>query len=498
MSVDYKKLLEKIDKQIEEGPFKDNWESLSKYQVPDWYKDIKFGIFIHWGVYSAAAYANEWYPRNMYIKDSDEYKHHIETYGPHKDFGYKDYIPMLTGANFDADKWLKLFEDCKAQYMVPVAEHHDGFQMYASEISEWNAAKMGPHKDIIGELMNAADKTSVVFGVSSHRIEHWWFLGHGREFESDIKGEFERGHIYWPSMEEPDTHFNTTPANPPTAEYMEDWLIRTCEIVDRFHPAILYFDWWIEIEALRPYLKKALAYYYNAMAKIGRMGVVNYKHDEILQGCAVPTVERGQFADIKPYVWQTDTSTCFNSWGYTVNNRYKEPQDIVCDLVDVVSKNGRMLLNIGPKPDGTITDEETAILQNIGKWLSVGSEGLYGCHTYKVFGEGPLKIEEGMFKDAEAKVFSSKDFRFTVNKGNIYVYALGNSEDGIYRIETFGRKNADDSPKYLGRILKVVLPGTQEEGKLDKELAFEMRDDALEIKCDKKSRYPLVFKLEVL
>ena len=494
--IDEKKELERIDSVIKNGPYDDTWESLSKYSVPKWYKDLKFGIFIHYGLYSAAAFANEWYPRNMYIKDSDEYKHHIETYGPHKDFGYKDYVPMLKAENFNANSWLELFEEAGAQYMVPVAEHHDGFMMYDSKVSDWNAAKMGPCRDIIGELEKASETTDITFGASSHRIEHWWFLGNGRDFDSDIKGEFPKDHIYWPSQKEPKDHFDVTPDNPPSQEYMEDWLIRTCEIIDRFHPAILYFDWWILIEVLRPYLKKALAYYYNAMASIGREGVVNFKHDEILHGCAVPTVERGQFAEIKPYLWQTDTATCFNSWGYTPDNRYKQPNDIVCDLVDIVSKNGRMLLNVGPKPDGTITKEDTDILKNIGKWLKINGQAIYGCDTYKTFGEGPTKIQEGFFQDGNVRKYTAHDFRFTVNNGNIYIIALGKPENGSYVVKTFGRKTSEGQVNFLGRFDKVSLLGTVE-GASEKEVTYKITDEGLVIDCAKASEYPLVFKLEV-
>lgn len=499
MGFDYNKELQRIDEVIAKGPYKDTWESLGKYEVPKWYKDIKFGIFIHWGVYAAAAYANEWYPRNMYIKDTDEYKHHIEVFGNHKEHGYKDYIPMLTGENFDADKWTDLFEKSGAEYFVPVAEHHDGFQMYKSKLSKWNAAEMGPKRDVIGELREAADKKGLTFGTSSHRIEHWWFLANGRDFESDICGEFDREDMYWPSVKEPADQHDSFSEPYPTKEFMEDWLIRTCEIVDRFHPSILYFDWWIHHIAVRPYLKKAAAYYYNEMERVGKTGVINYKHDEFLFGSAVPDMERGQFSEAKPYPWQTDTSTCFNSWGYTVMNRYKEATDILCDLVDVVSKNGRMLLNIGPKPDGTVTDEETSILLEIGKWLKVNGEAIYGSRLYKTFGEGPTKVVEGMFNDSDVKVFTSDDFRFTVNHGNIYAIAMRASDNGEYNITSFAQQNADGSHKFMGNILKVQALGE------DSEAEFKLDNTGLHIRSDYKpsqisdklGNAPLVFRLTI-
>ena len=170
---------------------------------PQWWKDAKFGIFIHWGVYSVPAYASEWYPRCMYMQGTREYQHHLETYGEHKDFGYKDFIPMFKAEKFSADAWADLFKKAGARYVVPVAEHHDGFQMYQSDISPWNAAEMGPCRNVLGELKAAVEKRGMTLGASTHRVEHWFFMGHGKEFDSDIKEPLQRGDFYWPAMPEP-------------------------------------------------------------------------------------------------------------------------------------------------------------------------------------------------------------------------------------------------------------------------------------------------------
>ena len=174
--MEMEKYLETIEEVIAKGKYKDTWESLQQYRVPDWYGDVKFGIFIHWGIFSVPAFANEWYSRNMYIQGSPEYEHHIKTYGPQKDFGYKDFIPMFKAENFHAEEWAALFKEAGAQYVMPVAEHHDGFQMYDSELSEWNAANMGPKRDVLGELYTAFDKQGLVKCASSHRVEHWFFM----------------------------------------------------------------------------------------------------------------------------------------------------------------------------------------------------------------------------------------------------------------------------------------------------------------------------------
>lgn len=195
-----------IDETIKNGPYKDDWDSLSMYEVPQWYRQAKFGIFIHWGLYSVPAFSNEWYSRNMYIQGTKEYEHHLTVYGNHKDFGYKDFIPLFTAQQFNPDEWAALFQASGAKYVIPVAEHHDGFQMYKSAVSHYNTYEMGPGRDILGELKAAFGKHDLELGVSSHRAEHWFFMSHGKEFESDIHEPLERGDFYWPSMPEPDHH----------------------------------------------------------------------------------------------------------------------------------------------------------------------------------------------------------------------------------------------------------------------------------------------------
>lgn len=485
-----KEYLAKIDSVIENGKYKDTWESLSQYRVPEWYKDSKFGIFIHWGLYSVPAYGSEWYSRNMYIKDSWEYKHHIETYGAHKDFGYKDFIPMFKAEKFSADEWCDLFKQAGAQYIVPVAEHHDGFQMYKSEVSHWNAYEMGPHKDIVGELSESARRHGIVNGASSHRVEHWFFMGHGREFESDITDDEKYGDFYYPAMPEPN-HHDLFSKPTPTKEYLEDWLVRCCEIVDRFQPKIIYFDWWIQHSAVKPYLKKFAAYYYNRAEEWGG-GVINYKHDAFMFGCAVVDIERGQFADAKPFIWQTDTAVAKNSWCYTENNDYKSPREIICDLVDIVSKNGRLLLNIGPKADGTIPDEDRHILLEIGKWLSVNGEAIYGSAVWRYAAEGPTKVEEGQFADGNDKNYTSRDIRFTVNNGCLYATVLSYPENGEVCIESLREADASRLPLFHGIIKDVDVLGFSEKPE------FKRDEKGLHIKTNTvKSEYPVVFKIKV-
>ena len=176
--IDRKARLREIDSVIESGKYSADWESLSAHGIPEWYPRAKFGIFIHWGVYSVPAFGSgsEWYPRNMYVRGTADFEYHRKTFGEHRDFGYKDFVPMFRAENFDADEWAEIFADAGAKYVVPVAEHHDGFQLYSSELSEWNSVEMGPKRDIMGELKTAFDKKGLEMGVSTHRAEHWFFM----------------------------------------------------------------------------------------------------------------------------------------------------------------------------------------------------------------------------------------------------------------------------------------------------------------------------------
>ena len=454
-----KQYLKTIDEVIARGPYTDTWESLSAHALPRWYHDAKFGIFIHWGVYSVPAFGNEWYPRSMYQQGSPEYEHHLKTYGPHKDFGYKDFIPLFKAEKFDAAEWADLFQKAGAKFVMPVAEHHDGFQMYDSGLSDWCASKMGPKKDIVGLLGQELAKRDIVLTTSSHRIEHYWFMNGGREFESDMPEEIPYGDLYWPSVKSP---FAGLPLGTEAVrgfavapEYMDDWLARTCEIVDKYRPKIMYFDWWIQVEPMKPYLRKFAAYYYNRAAEWGEEVTINYKNDAFAYGVATRDIERGQLADVSPDFWQNDTSVAKNSWGYTEGNDYKDPDEIIADLVDVVSKNGSLLLNIGPKSDGTIPDEDRHILLEIGKWLSVNGEGIYGTSHWKKYGEGPTLTPEGHFTDTLRKSFTAEDFRFTCKPGALYVFAMKWPEDGVVRIRTLGR----DNRKFNGVIRKAEILG---------------------------------------
>jgi alpha-L-fucosidase len=438
-----------------EGPFAPSWSSLARFKVPDWYQDAKFGIFIHWGLYSVPAFDNEWYPRNMYKKGEKAFDHHVATFGPQSTFGYKDFIPRFTAEHFDAAKWAALFKAAGARYVVPVAEHHDGFPMYDSAFTRWSAATMGPKRDVIGELAKAVRAEGLIFGLSSHRVEHWWFFDQGMTFDSDVRDP-RYAELYGPAVDQKTSEAQKTP---PDRAFLENWLARCAELVDKYQPQLVWFDWWIAQPAVHPYMQQFAAFYYNRAAQWGKGVAINYKKhggESFPDTAGVLDIERGQLAAIRPLFWQTDTSVSKNSWGYVTNQQYKTVDSIVDDLVDIVSKNGALLLNIGPKPDGTIAEPEERMLREIGRWLSVNGEAIYGTRPWTVFGEGPTAVIEGSFADTKRAAFTSADLRFT-KKGNVlYAIALAWPADGIVTVKTL----ATGGSALPGDIAGVQLLGS--------------------------------------
>jgi len=452
--------LRQVAQVIGQGPFAASFDSLGAYRTPTWYRGAKFGIFIHWGVYSVPGYCGspgfggEWYPRHMYQRGTPEFNHHLEVYGPHKQFGYKDFIPQFKAEKFDPGRWAQLFRDAGAKFVVPVAEHHDGFAMYDTVLSDWCAAKMGPKRDIIGLLAQATREAGLTFGLSSHRAEHWWFFDEAMKFDSDVRDPANAG-LYGPAQPRPASFHDVTSPEGPNEAFLQDWLLRSCELVDKYQPQLVWFDWWIQHLAFRPYLEKFGAYYYNRCAQWNRDGAINYKYQAFDEGTAVFDIERGQLAGARPLFWQTDTSVSKNSWGYVKGQDYKTPASLIHDLVDIVSKNGALLLNIGPRPDGTIPEPEQDLLRQIGGWLTVHSEAIYGTRPWVTFGEGPTPVLDGAFTDTKRRAFTSEDIRFTCRGETIYAIALAWPADGRLAI----RALAADSIFAPARINRVELLG---------------------------------------
>lgn len=454
--------------------YESNWESVDKRPTPNWFSDAKFGIFIHWGVYSVPAFGSEWYPRNMYDTASDEFKHHVATYGTQDKFGYKDFIPMFKAEKFDPVQWVTLFKKSGARYVVPVAEHHDGFAMYNTALSRWNAFNMGPKRDIIGELSKEIRKQGLIFGLSSHRIEHWFFFNHGREFKSDVLDP-KYADFYGPARQEDETM---------TPEFMNDWLLRSTELVNKYQPQLFWFDWWIQQPALEPYRKSFASYYYNMGLQWNKGVVINYKYDRSFpDGVAVLDLERGKLDSVRQLPWQTDDALGNISWGYIKNNTFKSARYVVTNLIDIVSKNGNLLLNIGPRSDGTITDEETQVLLGTGKWLDVNGDAIYGTRPWKLYGEGPTRSASGAFAD-QTIPFNAKDIRFTTKGDELFVITLGLPTESTM-VKSLGIKMNH------GLVADISMMGSADK------VSWTQKNDALSIKpaAHYPSDFAVVYKV---
>lgn len=486
--------LERVRAETAGGPFRADWDSLGVYRVPDWFRDAKFGIFIHWGVYSVPAFDNEWYPRNMYVKVSAAFKHHVETYGPHSRFGYKDFIPEFRAEHFDPDAWVDLFVRAGARYIIPVAEHCDGFPMYDSGITDWNAAKMGPKRDVVGELAVATRNRGLHFGASSHRAEHWWWYGVGMKFDSDVQDKRYAG-LYGSAEpralpgeddgKEPDPD-HLEQWLPPDKAFLDDWLARSTEIVDKYHPDFLYFDWWIGQPAFQPYLLRFAAFYYSQAVRRKQEVVLTYKDHDFPENAAVLDVERGKLDALRLLPWQTDTSLSVHSWGYVKNDEYRDAKSLIGELADVVSKNGNLLLNVGPKSDGTIPDEAQRILLQMGAWLKVNGEAIYGTRPWLLYGEGPTKVTSSAL-NTDRQEFTPEDIRFTTRGDVLYAIALGWPAGGTLRVHSLRQ----GTPYLHGPVCSVQLLGS------DTPMKWAQKEDGLYIEFPERAPEQPAFAFRV-
>lgn len=466
--------LEKIDGVIEAGKFKDNWESLSQFRIPSWYREGRFGIFIHWGVYSVPAYFNEWYPRLMYRKGHPVSIHHNKTYG--RSFEYRHFIEQFKPAEFDAEEWADIFKKSGAKYIMPVGEHHDGVKMYESSLNRWNMMELNG-RDYIAELHSACDKVGLGFMISNHRAEHFWFFNGARRFFPDSEVALNKysdlyGPAYLPDTGHEDNFDAEISATP---DFLEEWLATACEMIDRNQPLAVYFDWWVHNDEFRPYLKKFLAYYYNRGIEWGKEVCVFYKWGALFDGCGVFDVERGQINGVSRKLWQNDTAIAKNSWGFTQGNKFKTPGEIIRNMIEVFSKNGCYMLNVGPMSNGKICEEEKSVLLEIGKWMEINGSAVYGSYPFEVCCFEGKKSKNGSFK--ENKKFSSKDFCFTAGKGKIYVFPMGKTIPEKIKIKAL-RKANEGGIRY--KIKKIAFMGS------GNSLSFEQNNKCLTIHTGRK------------
>jgi alpha-L-fucosidase len=491
-------LLKEAERQANDGPFRPDWASLRQYEIPQWYKDAKFGIFIHWGVYSVPGAENEWYPRNMYKPKEGAYKNfqeHFSSQDPAaKDaLGYKDLIPKFRAEKWDPAAWAALFKEAGARYVVPVAEHHDGFSMYDSGLSDWTAVKMGPKRDVVGELAKAVRAEGLHFGLSSHRAEHDFFFDGGREIRSDVNDP-KYASLYGPAHAwlevSADNHQLVNDWTYVSPAWTADWLARATELVEKYKPEIVYYDWWMGQPNFRGRVQEFDAFYYNFAAAHGYTGVVNFKDYAMDWKSAVRDFERGQLASIEPNHWQTDTSISKLSWGYIEHDQYQGPEFLVHQLIDIVSKNGNLLLNIGPKPDGTIPQEIQTTLKEMGGWLKANGEAIYGTTPWKVYGEGPTQVIGGAFHDQDTKPYTTEDFRFTAKGNTVYAIGMGCPASGTQEFATIHALGSEKDAKGL-TLESIELAGSTE--KMD----WMQTPEALNVKlpASMSCKYAYVLKI---
>ena len=409
-----------IFSQTQEHHFLPTFESLEKVNpVPEWFKDAKFGIYFHWGVYSVPAFANEWYPRNMYIKGSVENNHHMETYGDVPDWPYNNFItgardkqanfvqfaPQLksAGGEFDPEEWAQLFADAGARFAGPVAEHHDGFSMWASEVNPWNAKDMGPKLDLVGLLTNAIRKRGMKVFLSMHHAYH-------------ITGYYNAV----PKTDDPKLQMLYGQLGKEKNEVL--WLNKHKEIIDNYKPDILYQDFNLHLIS-EPVLLGFLSYYYNRAIEWNKEVVATFK-DGLNKKCAVLDYERGGPSDITENFWLTDDAISSSSWCYTEGIGYYSKRQILHAFLDRISKNGNMILNISPKADGSIPQEQKDILLAMGSWLKKYGEAVYATRAWEKYGEGPTQMGASHGVMGAPVAGTAGDVRYTRSKDNTILYAI--------------------------------------------------------------------------
>jgi alpha-L-fucosidase len=399
------------------------------------------------------------------------FEHHRENWGPQEEFGYKDFIPLFTADQFDADEWIDLFVRSGAKYVGPVAEHHDGFAMWDSELTDWDAADMGPKRDIVGELAVAARKRGLKFLTSFHHAFNWRYYEPAYRYDAQdprYAGLYNQPH---------------EPGLPQSREFLEDWLGKLIEVMDKYKPDYVWFDFGWKEKPFDPYKRKFLSYYYNQAETWGKDVVVSYKHDHLPAGAGILDLERGRLDSLHKDVWITDTSIDKKSWCYISAPDYKSVNTMVDALVDRVSKNGNTLMNIAPRPDGTIPDEQRERLLAIGSWLKVNGEAIYGTRPWYRYGEGPTQFKGGYFIDKKKLVYNAKDIRFTTKPNTIYAILLDWPEREII-IESFNELKASS-------VKSVYLLG------FNQPLIWEMTAKGLKIKMPNKKPCEHAFAVKV-
>ncbi len=469
-----------------QGPFEPSWESLAKREpAPAWFRDAKFGIYFHWGVYSVPAYGNEWYPRLMYARpDQDRnsvYEHHVATWGDPTKFGYPDFVPMFRAEKFNADEWAALFAKSGARFAGPVAEHHDGYAMWDSALTPWNSVDTGPRRDITGELARA---------IRAHGMRLVTTFHHARNnlWEEDGKwtGHYQYVMENFPSLLE-DPQRAIMYGYMPREQFLKMWLGKLQEVIDNYQPDLIWFDSWLD-EIPDADKMAFLAHYFNRAAEWKREVVVTFKQQDLPRSVAVDDYEKGRADQLTDFVWLTDDTLSKGSWCYTNDLEIKSADEVIDTFLDIISKNGILLLNISPMADGTIPENQKAVLEEMGRWLAINGAGVFDTRPWTIYGEGPTQMKKGgSFVGIEGG-YTPADIRFTTKGDTLYAIALGWPENGRLKVTSLGTAS-DQNPGKIGAVTLLGHDGT---------LRFEQSEEALVIQLpdQKPCEHAFVFEIK--
>jgi alpha-L-fucosidase len=463
-----------------EKHFEPTFESLRTYECPQWFEDVKFGIWSHWGPQSVPM-CGDWYARNMYIQGSPQYLYHVRHYGHPSKFGYKDICALWKAENFDPEELMGLYKRAGAGYFIAQATHHDNFFNYDSAYNRFNSVQIGPHRDICALWKKAADQYGMPFGLTEHLAASfsWWYPNKGADSYGPYKGVPYDGNLpeyedfYHANREHfvPDGNGRLVQWLTGNKTFQKHWLDCVKEMIDKFHPALLYSDSGLpfEEEGYEAGLE-AVAYLYNDSIRQNGSNQAVYtqkNRDPQVYRVGVLDIEKSQLPGIMEQPWQTDT--CIGNWFYDAKQVYKRPEQIIEMLVDIVSKNGVMLLNILQKPDGTIDDEARFILEELAKWNAVCGEGIYGTRPFRVFGEGDTRVTIDGFTENKTE-WNSSDFRFTKKGDTVYAFLMKASDRRIAVLKSFTAEDRIEEVRLLGYgkvefevsfgVLVVKLPET--------------------------------------